>query len=229
MTHDSIKRFATALSAGAAMLATCSAFAYDAGDWLIKGRLANIDPDAKSGPVVIGGAPVPGSGVDVDDGLSLDISIAYMLDPYWAVELLLDITSKHDVTATGATLGGLGKIAEVRALPPTLLLQYHFLPTAKIRPYVGAGVNYTDFRDEKTSDSFNGALGGPSDIGLDSSWGLAAQAGVDIDLTNGWFLTLDLKWIDIDTTAKINSPSGAASVDIDLDPWVYGIGLGRAF
>ena len=31
----------------------------------------------------------------------------------------------------------------VKALPPTLMLQYHFIPNGTIRPYAGVGLNYT--------------------------------------------------------------------------------------
>ena len=219
----------TLLAAGGALLCfilTAPVSAHDTGDWLVKGRIANVDPDDSSGPVFIGADPVAGSGVKVDDALTLDISIAYVFAPNWAVELLLDITSKHDISATGPDLGLLGKIAEVRPLPPSLLLQYHFLPDSKVRPYVGAGINYTNFVSENTSRSLDDALGGSSDISLDDSLGLALQAGIELDVSENWFLTLDLKWIDLDTTAKINSPAGRVTVDVEIDPFVYGLGVG---
>ena len=201
----------TLLAASGALLGlmlTGPASAYQAGDWLATVRIANVDPDDSSGPIFIGPDPVPGSGVKVDDALTLDISFAYVFAPNWAVELLLDITSKHDISATGPDLGPLGKIAEVRPLPPSLLLQYHFLPDSKVRPYVGAGINYTNLVSEETSASLDNALGGSSSISLDDSFGLALQGGIELDLSDTWFLTVDLKWIDLDTTAKIDSPAG---------------------
>ena len=59
------------------------------------------------------------------------------------------------------------------------------------------------------------------------SWGWALQAGVDIDLNENIFLNFDVKYIDIDTTATlVTGGAGTQSVDIDLDPLVFGIGIG---
>ncbi len=212
----------------AALTVPAAASAYQAGDWLVKLRLANVDPNDDSGAVFLGGQPIPGSGVTVDDAPTLDISIARMLTDRIALELLLDVTSKHDLTATGATLGPTGKIGDIRTLPPTLLLQYHFAPQGKVRPYIGAGLNYTNFLDEETSASLDAALG-RSSLSLDDSFGLAVQAGVDVDLTSSLYLTFDLKWIDLDTTAVIRSPAGRVTVDVDVDPFVYRAGVGWRF
>jgi len=43
------------------------------------------------------------------------------------------------------------------------------------------------------------------------------------------YLTFDVKWIDLDTTAVIRSPAGRVSVDVDVDPLVYGAGVGWRF
>ncbi|VEA73944.1 Outer membrane protein W precursor [Serratia rubidaea] len=43
-----------------------------------------------------------------------------------------------------------GDIATVHHLPPTLMAQYYFGDRQdKLRPYMGVGVNYTTFFDEK--------------------------------------------------------------------------------
>lgn len=202
--------------------------AHEAGKWIFKGGIANVDPDSSSGPVVIGGASQPGTGVKVDSAPTIYLNFGYALTDNLVVELLADITSKHDVNATGG-LAPLGKIAEVNTLPPTVTLQWHFSPKGKFQPYVGAGLNYTTFLDETTTNSLNNALGGPSSLSVDSSWGLALQAGADIMLNDKWFLNLNVYWIDIDTTANISSPAGPVSVDVKVDPWVYGIGVGTTF
>ena len=45
---------------------------------------------------------------------------------------------------------GLGEVAKVKHLPPTLMAQYYFGDAnSKVRPYVGAGINYTTFFDEE--------------------------------------------------------------------------------
>ncbi len=112
-------------------------------------------------------------------------------------------------------------LGDVTLLPPTLTLQYHFNPAGKVRPYLGAGVNYTTFFNE---DLPNGSA--LSTIDYDDSFGLAAQAGLDYALENGWLVNFDVKYIDINTDVLID---GAISADVDIDPVIFGIGIGRTF
>lgn len=63
------------------------------------------------------------------------------------------------------------RVAKTKHIPPTLSLQYHFLPQSSVRPYIGAGVNYTVFFDETT----RGALEGTR-LELRDSFGFAAEA-----------------------------------------------------
>jgi outer membrane protein len=62
---------------------------------------------------------------------------------------------------------------------------------------------------------------------MNDSFGWAAQAGVDVDLTRKVFLNLDVKYIDIDTTARLQTTAvGTQQVKLHLDPFVVGVGLG---
>lgn len=203
--------------------------AYEAGDWLIRGRIINVNPNDDSG-LLFAGAPlasIAGSGVTVNDDTVPELDITYMLSPNWGVELILGY-SEHDVDASGTVDSLLGNVIDAKALPPTLTLQYHFSPNSNIRPYVGAGVNYTYFFDEKVRGPLNQS---GAKIKLDDSWGFAVQAGVDIALNDDWFVNLDVKYIEIDTTAKFSGVAlvGAAKIDVDVDPVVWGIGIGRRF
>ena len=94
-------------------------------------------------------------------------------------------------------------------------------PNGTIRPYVGAGLNYTVFFDEGTS----GALAG-SKLELDSSFGIAGQAGLDIAIAKDWFANIDVRWMDIDTKAKLN---GTSIGTVEIDPYTFGISVGRRF
>jgi outer membrane protein len=42
---------------------------------------------------------------------------------------------------------------------------------------------------------------------------------------------MDVKYLDIDTTASFKNVLGtnSAKIDADIDPFVYGIGIGRRF
>ena len=224
-------------SVAAAVMLACiagstTAFAYEAGDYLVRGRLINIAPNEDSGPVEAGGAvAVPGSSVGVDNAMTLDIDITRMVTPNFGVELLLDLSSKHEVP-TGGTLKPIvdGNIIETRVLPPALIAQYHFTPGKKVQPYAGLGVNYTYFFDETATSRFKNSAVGASNVKLKSSWGLAAQVGADIDMGNGWFFNVDAKYIDVDTVVTFDSTLlGRSKIDLEIDPWVFGVGFGRKF
>ena len=42
-------------------------------------------------------------------------------------------------------------------------------------------------------------------------------------------MNLDLKYINISTTAHLDSTGTQRTVDVDINPWVLGIGIGKAF
>ena len=206
-----------------------AAHGLEQGDVLVRARAVFVSPNDDSGLVSAAGTPVAGSGVSVDNGVTLDIDFTYMFTDHIGAELLLDLTSKHDISSSG-TLSTIvpGKIIESYVLPPTLLLQYHFLPDSKVRPYVGAGINYTMFLGEKATNNAK-SVAGLSRVKLDSSFGWAAQVGADFDMGDDWFFNLDVKYIDMNTTATASSALGDLRVDVDVDPWLFGIGIGKRF
>lgn len=227
-------------------------YAHDAGDWLVRGRIININPNDDNNGVTtdgggalgptLGAGTVPGTEVGVEDAWTLDIDITYMITDNWGVELLLDPSTQHDVTAKGATYSALSTLApvpdipngatiiETRVLPPALILQYHFMPHEQIQPYVGLGLNYTIFFDESVTDTLSNSLVGVTDLELENSFGVAAQVGADFIMDNGWFANIDLKYIDISTTAKFNSGAlGYSEAEVDINPWVIGVGVGKSF
>ncbi|MCO4759351.1 MAG: outer membrane beta-barrel protein, partial [Oceanospirillaceae bacterium] len=119
---------------------------------------------------------------------------------------------KHNITANGA------KIGDTKQLPPTLSLQYYPMDTqSALQPYVGVGVNYTTFFSEEST------LG---NLKLDDSWGLAAQAGVDYAVSDNVVLNAAVWYIDIDSDASLN---GADIGTVEIDPWVYMVGVGYKY
>ncbi len=217
-----------ALACGLFLLASWPAAAAQ-GDWLIRVRGISVDPNSSSGPVSTNGTAIPGSGVTVDDDIQPELDITYMVADNWGLELIL-ASSEHDVFGNGS-LASFGKILDARTLPPALLLQYHFAPDGKVRPYLGLGVNYTLFFSESATSSFETAAGGSSNVDLSSSFGLAAQLGLDVGLSGDWFLNVDVKYVDMSTDATITTPGplGTLRVDVNIDPTIWGIGIGKRF
>ena len=208
-----------------------NAMAVEQGDWLLHIRAINIAPNDDSSLIHVDGASVPGTGVTVDSNPSLDISLGYMFTDNWAVELLADLSSKHSVAANG--LNGLGvpngtDVVDTNVLPPTVFLQYQFNPKGTVRPYAGVGLNYTLFFNDELTGTAKTVLGA-NNLDIDSSIGGAFQFGIDWELQNNWSFNVDVKYIQIDTEATFDTAIGRASVDVDINPTVFGIGFGKTF
>ncbi len=179
-----------------------------AGDILARVRAIGILPDSHAS-----GSVLPTLGVTVNNAIVPELDFTYMILDNVGVELILGM-SRHQLTSNLGHLGG------VNVLPPTLLLQYHFNHAGKVRPYVGAGINYTRF----WNSSLN-AGGTPISI-KNHSVGPALQAGVDIQMTKNMFFNIDIKkiWMKTDT-----SLAGTDLGTLHIDPLIVGVGVGVKF
>jgi outer membrane protein len=176
------------------------------GPWLVRVRATYMINDNGNDPTLALGQ------VEVKDRWIPEFDMSYFFTDNLAAEPVLTWPQKMDVTLGGADIGS------VKALPPTLLLQYHFMPNETFRPYAGVGVNYTSF----SSQSFSIA-------GLDtssSSWGPAVQAGFDFQIAPRWYLNADVKYVWMDTDVSLN---GARLTKVDINPWLISVGVGYRF
>lgn len=212
-----------------------TASAHSAGDWIVRGGLATVDPDESSSNVSAGGTEVADTKLGVSTDSQLGLTITYMVTDHFAVELLASTPFEHDVTLQGQglspTVPAGTTIATVEHLPPTLSAQYFFLDASSaIQPYVGIGLNYWLVMDEELSDAAKSAVGATS-LDVDDSVGLSYQLGVDFSIGEHWLINAAVWNIDIDTEAEFYASALSAdiSADIDIDPWVYMIGVGYRF
>ena len=211
--------FKLGVLAAAVMAAAPAVQAYEAGDFIGRVGVVTVAPDASSDPITNLSSDAR---VDVDNDTQLGLTLSYMLTDQLGLGVLAATPFSHDIKGDG-DLAGLGKLAETKQLPPTITLQYFPMPSgSKLQPYVGAGVNYTVFFDEQTA----GALAG-TDIKLDDSFGLAAEVGLDYMITENIGVNAAVWWIDIDTEAKIEAVN--QTVDVEIDPLVYMVGLSYKF
>jgi outer membrane protein len=208
----------------------------EAGDWVVRARAVNVSPneDSKLGKTVnknVADVMSPGAELAVSDKVIPELDISYYITKNIAAELILAVGTRHNVGIKGDALTTVGNqdLGSVNLLPPTLTLQWHFNPDQTIDPYVGAGINYTNMLDRNLRVS-SGALAG-SKIKIDSdSWGYALQAGVDINLKDGWLINADVKYVTIDTDVKLKTGGAWTKIDsLDINPWVVGVGIGKKF
>ncbi len=55
------------------------------------------------------------------------------------------------------------------------------------------------------------------------------QAGVDIAIDDHWAINLDVKRLWLDTDVTVNTPLGNLTGNVDIDPWIFGIGIAYRF
>ena len=209
------------VAAGAAMVAGPAQA--EQGDWMLRLRAIMVAPNEKTGPVQ---PTFPGGRTSLDNSVMPEVDFTYMATRHIGAELIL-ATTKHHVSGKDA-LAPVGRLASTWVLPPTLTLQYHFTPEAQIRPYVGAGANYTIFYSTKASNALETAVG-KTKVRLSDSFGYALQAGVDFDLSRRFFLNLDVKYIDLDSRARLTTGALVNRERVHIDPFVFGVGIGTRF
>ena len=193
-----------ALTAALALL-SAPVLAQSQGDWTIGVGVGNVNPKSDNGTLA-------GLGADIDDDTSFIFTAQYFVRDNVGIELLAATPFEHDVS-----LDGVGGIGSTKHLPPTLSVNYHFPTQSAWKPFVGIGVNYTDFFEEKSS------LG---KLELDSSWGPSVQAGLHYQISDRGAVRLNVRWFDIDTDAKLD---GADIGTANIDPILIGVSYVHRF
>ena len=205
--NNKLSLAALALAAATTLTAVAPAQAAD-GPWMVRARVVNLDPANKDST---------GLDLSINSKVIPEVDITYFFTSNIAAELILTYPQKQDIRS-GST-----KIGSLKHLPPTLTAQYHFLPEGNIRPYVGAGVNYTLFSSVDFIPAVNAAL----KPGVDSSsFGFALQAGVDFKLDKNLYLNFDVKKVQIKTDI---TSYGTKVGTFKVDPLLIGVGLGWRF
>ena len=217
------KKIISGIIAAALFSAAGVANAHQAGDFIVRAGVVTVAPDESSDNVLGIGE------FDINNNTQLGLNFGYMLTDNIGVELLAATPFSHDVK-----LPTLGKIADTKHLPPTLVAQYYFgNAESKLRPYVGVGVNYTNFFDNEFTNDVGGKL---SDLSLSNSWGWAAQVGLDYQINDNWLVNASVWYAKISTDVKFNyhygtsnSEVAAVTIETDIDPWVYMVSIGYTF
>ncbi|MFJ2364887.1 OmpW family protein [Pseudomonas sp. NPDC087697] len=218
-------------------LAAPFAQAHEAGDIIVRAGAITVNPKASSSSVKVDQGPLAGTNLGgkatMNSDTQLGLNFAYMLTNNIGIELLAASPFEHDVNLKGTSLGAAnGKLGTLKHLPPTLSVVYYPLNNkSAFQPYVGAGINYTWIYDEKLSNEAQ--ANGFSNFKTKNSWGMAFQVGADYMITDNIMLNAQMRYIDINTRATVENdavaPGTRARVNVDVDPFVYMVGLGYKF
>lgn len=164
---------------------------------------------------------IPGSDLSYSRSVTPELDISYYFTDNIAVELIL-ATTYANINGRG-TIAGLGKIGRTWILPPTLTLQYHFTNFGAFKPYVGVGVNYTMFYDQKAV--------GVSHLDVKDTFGAALQVGFDYMINEHWGVNFDVKKLFLEPKFNATLADGVTRVrgKAKLNPWLIGAGVTYRF
>jgi outer membrane protein len=196
-TNMELSHLLPALPLAASLMAS-PALAQDQGALTIGLGVATVVPKDDNGTLA-------GSNATIGNSTRPSITVEYFVRNNLGVEVLAALPFKHGVSLDGTYVG------ETKQLPPTVTLNWHFPTTGALKPFIGAGVNYTKFFEEKS------ALG---TLKAKESFGLAAHLGADWQLDDKRAVRFDLRYIDIDSKVYLDGDYiGTAKVD----PLVAGV------
>ncbi len=190
----------------------------------------HVSADDLSGPYV-----PPGANIDARDVQTLYLAYVRRLSPHFDAELTLGYPPLQKTVGKGpATLGSVpydGQIiATARWIAPTVLLEYMFFSeTAKLRPYIGAGVNYTTFYDRNSTAQGNAASGGPTKLSLTSSVGPAATVGLAYNIHNNWNCYASYSISQVKTKLNADTAGVIRTTHISFGPQALVLSVGYSF
>jgi len=216
----------------AALSLSGAAFAHEAGDVILRVGVVHADPDVSSSKIKLEGyGKIPESGIDVKSGTAVGLTGTYMVMPHFGLEASITTPFSHKIK--GKALGENFNVGKVSRLSPTISAQYFFLdPKSAFQPYVGLGVNYTMFYDEKLTREMK--EDDAKNLKMEDSVGWVAQIGMDYKITDRLFLNAAVWKMGMSSKVKwreSNSPHDdfKGKTDVDIDPWVYTLGVGFSF
>jgi outer membrane protein len=132
---------------------------------------------------------------------------------------------RPEATIRPRAVGGAGAFTNgFRMTPMTGVLQWHFIPSGFIDPYVGAGAAYVLF--EKAN-----VFGTPNLTHIDfkNDVGLAVNGGVSLRLTRMLALTADGKYVPVKSSATAVYTNGTTTTKVKINPVIFSGGLSLRF
>lgn len=112
-------------------------------------------------------------------------------------------------------------------MPLTAVLQFHFAPNSFIDPYVGGGVAYVLFDDVDGSDELDNI--DFESIDFEDDYGFVINAGLGIRITENFGLTLDGKYVPLESSATARRQAGDQEATFDINPVILSAGVSLRF
>ena len=200
--NKTILRTATLVALGLSAITMAHAHQDPYSPWLVRARAVELNWANKQNN------GLDATNVTATNKAIPEVDVSYFFTKNIAAELVLTYPQKVNVTVAGNP-------GTLKALPPSLLVQYHFTDLGAIKPYVGVGMNYTSFTSVSVPAIPTASLSSNSTGGV-------AQIGVDYMIDKNWGLNFDLKYIQIKTEVYAG---GADKGQLALNPTAAALGV----
>ncbi|WP_288131174.1 OmpW family outer membrane protein [Microbulbifer sp.] len=184
---------------------------------------------------------------EVEEDTTWNISAVWRPLPYAGLELLYINGADHSLTVEnfraypGRDFIKFGRVASSSA---NLFVNWYMLDDDCLaQPYLGIGVNYSDFYDDALNSDFqhylqdSGISTGPAKFGMGHSWGASAQLGIDWRLGRGrassWMINASVMYTDANTDGVVTYPISPGYdrlySDFETNPWTLNLGVTYEF
>lgn len=238
--------------ASAAVLLSLSAItcahAQSAGQWMLNAGWLHLAPQDSSQPLSVNAlghsTTVAGTGASISDADTFALTATYFVTDHIALETILGVPPKLHLNGTGS-LAQLGELGNARAWSPALIAQYHFgEPSARLRPYVGAGVSYVWFNNIQLSapvasgqllysPSLGTRLEGPTSASLSKSFAPIVNAGLTFNIDKHWSVGVSAAYVWLSTRATLTTHSSLGTVTsttkLKINPIISFVSVGYRF
>lgn len=221
----------------------------------LQGQLPAVNGSTYLGNIQLSHGP----SLEVQNKGTVTLSIERALGDHWSVELILGAPPKHDVKLRTGTpelspTAGLSQavgpaagvvvnqtaqklqrndgvvVATVRQWAPTFFVNYRFFePSARLRPFVGVGLNVTRFKSSTNEAGDKIYNDGKPYIHLSDSYGPAVQAGVSYKLDANWSLNASVLTARVDNKLVIQTTHSRQEASFRFTPTVWSASVGYSF
>lgn len=203
--------------AGLGMLMLSTAYAEDS-RWSYRIGATNVAFDA-SAKVSIDGTRVPGGSADASDNNALTFDFGYIINDNWNARLIVGIPPTTKVTGAGTLPPIL--LGRVQYAPTVLSATYNLPQMGLVRPYVGAGINYTRILKSKDANL--------TSFDADHAWAPVLHIGAEANINRDWFVSFDIRKLYLKTDASGFLGPQVATARVTLNPLLTSIAIGRRF
>ncbi len=191
----------------------------------------HVSADPLSGPFV----PPGELKLDVKNVETLYLAYVRDFGSHFNAELALGVPPLTKTVARGpATVGSVPYNGEIistaRWLSPSLVFNYIFLPPESlVRPYLGVGLNYTNFYDRQSTPAGNAVAGGPTQLNLQNSFGPVGTVGVRLRLPRAFSAYLSYSFSRVRTHLEANTLGEIRTTNVSFGPEALIAAVGYSF